>query len=445
MKTITMKRHLLATALLALTASVAQANPNVPPPAQSKPLLITNATLNTVSGPVVSNGRMLVEGGRIKAIGGAELQAPAGAQVIDLQGRQVYPGMVSANTVMGLVEVSAVRATVDTAETGAVNPNARALVAINADSDIIPVTRASGVLTVLSVPQPRAGIGLVAGTSALVQLDGWNWEDMALRPEVGLHVTLPTMRSANSLFATGTDSPRDELRRTVNAKLKQLDEVFEMAAAYAKAKAADPKTALDTRWEAMLPVVRGERPVFVDADDRWQIRQALDLAERFKLKLAIVGGADSAALAGELKARDVAVVIGSVNRLPLRRDDDVDAIYRLPGELARAGVRFCIAREDRDPSNERNLGFEAGQAVAHGLNADEALKAITLYPARILGAEKELGSLEVGKYATFFVADGSPLDIRSAVQRIFIQGREIELKDKQTGLRDKYQQRYHAH
>ncbi|MEH0165800.1 amidohydrolase family protein [Paucibacter sp. JuS9] len=427
--------------LLASLADVTQANPNVPPPAQAKPLLISNATLHTVSGPVLSNGRMLVEGGRIKAIGGAELAAPAGAQVIDLKGRHVYPGMVSANTVMGLVEVSAVRATVDTAETGSINPNARALVAINADSDIIPVTRASGVLTVLSVPQPRAGTGLLAGTSALVQLDGWNWEDMAIRPEVGLHVSMPTMRTAASVFAT-SEAPRDELRRTVTAKLRLLDEVFESAAAYAKAKAADAKTPLDTRWEAMLPVVRGERPVFIDANDRWQIRQALEFADRFKLKIVIVGGADAAVFANELKARDIPVVIGSLNRLPLRRDDDVDAIFRLPAELARAGVRFCIAREDRDPSNERNLGFEAGQAVAFGLPADEALKAITLYPARILGAENLLGSLEVGKLASFFVSDGDPLDIRSNVERIFIQGREIELKDKQTGLRDKYLQRY---
>lgn len=439
----TTTRMVGALALTALLlASSAQANPNVPPPAQAKPLLISNATLHTVSGPVLSNARMLVEGGRIKAIGGAELAAPAGALVVDVKGRHVYPGMVSANTVMGLVEVSAVRATVDTAESGSVNPNARALVAINADSDIIPVTRASGVLTVLSVPQARAGTGLVAGTSALVQLDGWNWEDMAIRPEVGLHVSMPTMRAAGGGFGGGAESPREELRRTVAAKLRLLDEVFESAAAYAKAKASDPKTSLDTRWEAMLPVIRGERPVFIDADDRWQIRQALEFADRFKLKIVIVGGADSAVFASELKARDIPVVIGSLNRLPLRRDDDVDAIFRLPAELAKAGVRFCIAREDRDPSNERNLGFEAGQAVAFGLSADEALKAITLYPASILGAEKLLGSLEVGKLASFFVSDGDPLDIRSNVERIFIQGREIELKDKQTGLRDKYLQRY---
>lgn len=436
----TLNKGLCALTLL-LSASLAQANPNVPPPAQAKPLLISNATLHTVSGPVIANGRMLVEGGRIKAIGGADLAAPAGAQVVDLKGRHVYPGMVSANTVMGLVEVSAVRATVDTAETGAVNPNARALVAINADSDIIPVTRASGVLTVLSVPQARAGTGLVSGTSALVQLDGWNWEDMAIRPEVGLHVSLPTMRSIASVFATA-EAPREELRRTVTAKLKLLDEVFESAAAYAKAKVADPKTSLDTRWEAMLPVMRGERPVFIAADDRWQIRQALDFGERFKLKIVIVGGADAAVFAAELKARDIPVVIGSLNRLPLRRDDDVDAIFRLPAELSKAGVRFCIAREDRDPSNERNLGFEAGQAVAFGLSPEEALKAITLYPASILGADKLLGSLEVGKLASFFVSDGDLLDIRSNVERIFIQGREIELKDKQTGLRDKYLQRY---
>ncbi|HEY1092365.1 MAG TPA: amidohydrolase family protein, partial [Burkholderiaceae bacterium] len=314
------------------------------------------------------------------------------------------------------------------------------LVAINADSEIIPVTRASGVLAVLSVPQPRAGIGLLSGTSALVQLDGWNWEDMALRPEVALHITIPSMRAQGGMFG-GADAPRDELRRTVQAKLKTLNEVFEAAGAYAKARAADAKTPLDTRWEAMLPVLRGERPVFADADDRWQIRQALELAERFKLRLVIVGGADAPALASELKARNVGVIVAGLNRLPLRRDDDVDAIFRVPAELARAGVNFVIARGDRDPSNERNLGIEAGQAVAFGLDPAEALKAITLYPARMLGAEAQIGSLEVGKLGSFFVSDGDPLDIRSHVQRVFIQGREIEMKDRQTALRDKYMKR----
>jgi len=433
----------LALALVALLATgLAQATPNVPPPAQSRPLLIGNATLHTVSGPVIQQGRMLLEAGRIKAIGGAELAAPADALFIDLKGHHVYPGLVAANTALGLVEIQAVRATIDTAEAGAVNPNARALVAINADSELIPVTRAGGVLAALSVPRIH-GAGLIAGTSALVQLDGWNWQDMALKDEVGLHITLPSLRFNPALFPPGQEERLAEMKRSAQARLKLLDEVFESAQAYAAARAADPKLPLDTRWEALLPVLRGERAVFIAAAELAQIRHALDFAQRFKLRLVIVGGDDAPLIADQLRARDVPVIIAALHRLPQRRDADVDAIYRLPAQLAAAGVRFCIARGggEFDVANDRNLAIEAGNAVAYGLSADEALKAVTLYPAQLLGADQLLGSLDAGKLASFFVTDGDVLDIRSQVERIFIQGREIELKDRQTQLRDKYEQR----
>lgn len=435
-------KQALRLCLLALLcpAGLATASPYVPPPAQEAPLLISNATLHTVAGPTLQGASMLVEQGRIRAIGGAELAAPANARRIDLQGRHVYPGLIAANTTLGLVEVPAVRATVDTTEVGSINPNARAVVAFNADSERIPVTRSGGVLAALALPRSNA-TGLMAGTSALMQLEGWNWQDMALRPEVALHVNLPSLRALPA-DPFDADSVVD-MRSTVSARLRQLDEVFATAAAYAKARAADPKgSTLDTRWEALLPVLRGERPVFVQADERGQIRQALALAQRHGLKLVIVGGADAESVSAELRERDVPVVIAGLHRLPLRRDDDVDAIFRLPSALARAGVRFAIARNAADSANERNLAFEAGQAVAHGLDADEALKAVTLYPARILGVEAQLGSLEVGKLASFIVADGSPLDIRSRIERVFVQGREIELRDRHTDLRDKYQQRY---
>jgi len=432
--------RLLASTCLVGSSLLAQATPNTPPAPQTRALLLSNATLHTVSGPVLLQARMLVLNGRIAAIGGAELLEPAGALTLDLQGKHVYPGLVAANTTVGLVEVNSVRATVDSTEVGSVNPNARALVAFNADSERIPVTRSGGVLAALTLPRSSA-TGLVAGTSALMQLEGWNWGDMALRPEVGLHISLPSLRALPS-DPFDADSVVD-MRGTVRARLRQLDEVFESAAAYAKARAADPgNTPLDSRWEALLPVLRGERPVFANADERGQIRHALALAERFKLKLVIVGGADAASLADTLRERQVPVIIAALNRLPLRRDDDVDAIFRLPAELARAGVRFAIARNAADGSNERNLAFEAGQAVAHGLDPAEALKAVTLYPAQLLSAADLIGSLEVGKLANFFVADGDPLDIRTRVERLFVQGREIEMRDRHTDLRDKYQQRY---
>ncbi|WP_457426741.1 amidohydrolase family protein [Roseateles sp. P5_E7] len=439
-----MKRTLF-TALLA-AATTALASPNTPPPPQREPLLLRNATLHPVSGPVIANGSLLIEAGRIRAIGGAKLAAPAGARTVDLGGRHVYPGMVAADTSLGLAEIRSVSATYDTSETGAVNPNARALVAFNADSELLPVTRGGGVLAALSVPE-AGRTGLIAGTSALLQLEGWNWQDMALVPEVGLHVVVPRLRLNGALFPSQPEARLAEIRRSTEARLKMLDDAFDNARAYALARAADPGTAIDTRWEAMravLPATPGAapaRPVFMHADDLAQIRFALDFAARHGLKLILVGGADAWRVADTLRERDVPVVIGGLLRLPLRRDDPPDALFTLPAKLAAAGVRFCITDGGRDSTNARNLPFEAAHARAFGLSDDDALKAVTLYPAQILGVADKLGSLEVGKLANLFVADGDPLESSTRVERVFMQGREVELSDRQTALRDKYLKR----
>jgi imidazolonepropionase-like amidohydrolase len=439
---------LLITPLLAaaLTCLSAQASPNTPPPPQREPLLLRNATLHPVSGPVIAQGSLLIEAGKIRAIGGADLAAPAGATTLDLGGRHVYPGMVAANTSLGLAEIGAVAASTDSAETGALNPNARALVAFNADSELLPVTRGGGVLAALAVP--GAGrTGLIAGTSALLQLEGWNWQDMALVPEVGLHIALPRLRLNSALFPNQPETRLAEMRRSTEARLRLLDDAFESAKAYALARAADPTSAVDTRWEAMRPVLPATpgavpaRPVFMHADDLAQIRFALDFAARHGLKLVIVGGADSWRVADTLRERGVPVIIGGLLRLPMRRDDPPDALFALPAQLAAAGVRFCIADGGRDSTNERNLPFEAAHARAFGLSDDEALKAVTLYPAQILGVADKLGSLEVGKLANLFVSDGDPLEPSTRIERVFMQGREVALSDRQTALRDKYLKR----
>lgn len=436
----------LVAALLSATLA-AQATPGTPPPTQRQPLLLRNATLHPVSGPPIANGSLLIEAGKIRAIGGAELAAPPGAQVVDLGGRHVYPGMVAAVSSLGLAEIRSVNASMDTTETGALNPNARALVAFNADSELLPVTRGGGVLAALSVPD-AGRTGLVAGTSALLQLEGWNWQDMALVPEVGLHITVPRLRLNSALFPTQPEARLAEMRRSTEARLKLLDEAFEQARAYALARAADAATPVDTRWEAMravLPATPGAvpaRPVFLHADDLAQIRFALDFAARHGLRPILVGGADAWRVADTLRERQVPVVIAGLNRLPLRRDDPPDALFTLPARLDAAGVRYCIADGGRDSTNARNLPFEAAQARAHGLPADEALKAVTLYPAQILGVADRLGSLEVGKLANLFVADGDPLEPATRIERVFMQGREVALSDRQTRLRDKYLQRH---
>jgi imidazolonepropionase-like amidohydrolase len=425
----------------------AQASDTVPPPPQTRPLLITGATLHTVSGPVLVGGRMLIERGRITAIAGAgeALPQPQGgaAEVVDLGGRHVYPGFIAANSAVGLTEISAVRATVDHAEVGPINPNARALVVVNADSELLPVARANGVLAALVVPGSGQR-GLIAGTSALMQLDGWNWEEMAIERETALHVVLPSMRLTPQALAPLPDVLQVELRKFTLEQLQKLDEAFAAARAYQRARANAPDNPADQRWEAMLPVLQGGRPVFVHADELPQIRYALGLAERHGLKLVIVGGADAWRIADVLRERHVAVIIGGVHELPLRRDEDIDARFRLPAVLAQAGVAFCIARDGSTfaAPNERNLPYEAATAAAFGLPRDEALRAITLYPAQILGVADRLGSLAPGRLASFIVTDGDPLETTTRVERVFIQGREVSTANRQTRLTEKYEQRY---
>jgi imidazolonepropionase-like amidohydrolase len=294
----------------------------------------------------------------------------------------------------------------------------------------------------LTVPGSTS-FGSIAGTSTLIQLDGWNWEDMALVQEVALHVALPTMRLNSDVLKGSLEPLREDIRKLSAQRLQQIEQAFEAAAAYARARAADPLTPSDQRWEAMLPVMQGRRPVFVHADQLAQIRHALGLAERHGLKLVIVGGADAWRLAPVLKARDVPVIIGGVHELPQRRDDDIDSRYTLAARLSQAGVRFAIARVGGNfaAASERNLPYEAASAVAYGLPRDEALKAITLYPAQILGVADRLGALAPGLLASFIVTDGDPLEIATQVQRVFIQGREVEMANRQTRLEQKYKQK----
>ncbi len=408
--------------------------------------MLRHATLHPVSGPVMANASLLIEGGKIRAIGGADLPAPPGARSLDLGGRHVYPGFVAADTSLGLAEIRSVNASTDVAETGPLNPNARSLIAFNADSELLPVTRGGGVLTALSAPEASPQ-GLIAGTSAVMQLEGWNWQDMALTPAFALHITLPRMRLNSALLPGAPEARLADIRRSTEARLKLLDEAFDAAKAYGRARAADASQPVDTRWEALLPVLppagggTPARPVVIHADDLAQIRFALDFAARHGLRLILTGGADAWRVADQLKARGVPVIIDGLQRLPLRRDDPPDALFRLPALLSAAGVRYCINNGGRDASNTRNLPFEAAQARAYGLSDDEALKAVTLYPAQILGVDDRLGSLEVGKLATLFVADGDPLEPATRIERVFVRGRELELVDRQTALRDKYLKR----
>lgn len=435
-------RMLTATFAGLLVSASAFASENVPAPAQKAPLVLKGATIHTVSQGEIPNGQILIEKGRITAIGNT-VNIPANAKLVDVTGKHIYPGMIAANTVIGLAEVQSVRATADFAEAGAINPNARAIVAVNPDSELIPVTRVNGVLAALSVPSAGPA-GMINGTSSLVQLDGWTWEDMTVQAEVGLHISVPFMRFNPELFPAPLDSRLEEMRKSSTQRVKMLEDAFDSAIAYRDARANKDGTQIDVRWEAMLPVLAGKRAVFMHAQDAAQIRYALNFAQRYQLKLVIVGGMDAPLFADTLRAREVPVVITGIHKLPQRRGAEYDEAYRLASKLSQAGVRFCIARggADDDAHNERNLPYEAAVAVSFGLDPNEALKAITLYPAQILGVADKLGSIEVGKFANLFVSDGNPMETMTKIEQVFIQGRPVDLSTKQSRLTEKYQQKY---
>lgn len=429
---------LLSMVLVVALASVLIASDQIPAPPQSKPIALIGGTIHTVSGPDIVNGTILFDKGKIVAIG-TDVTVPPDAIRVDVSGKHVYPSMIEANSSLGLAEINAVRPTVDRSETGNINPNVRAEVAINPDSEHFPVTRANGVG--LAVSSPTGGI--IAGQAALIMLDGWTWEEMTLKAPVGMVISWPRAFGGFGFF--GRVSP-EEAQRRVKEQLQELEKAFQEAKAYQVAREAEspagmPKHKFDARWEAMIPVLKGELPVFVEADALEQIIAAVEFCDRWHLKMVLVGGAQSYMVTDLLKEKNIPVVVTPILRLPSRRDAAFDEPFTLPKKLYEAGVQYCIAGGER-MGNERNLPYHAAKAASYGLPKEEALKAITLYPAQILGVADRVGSLEVGKDATLFVADGDPLEIPTQVEKLYIQGRDIDLNNKHKTLYRKYSEKY---
>jgi imidazolonepropionase-like amidohydrolase len=435
----------LRTIVLLLSVSCATplfAHDSIPGAPQTRPIALLGGTIYPVSSAPIEQGIVLFAKGRIVAIG-KELELPEDVQKIDVTGKRVYPGLFDAHTNLGLVELPSVRASIDDRETGAINPNVEAIKAVHPESELIPVTRSNGVLLALTAPTGT----LLTGRASVIQLDGWTWSEMALKTDVGMHLhwpnESPTRDWRNPTSLKTQLERRDEL-------LKTLRQAFDDAAAYRTAHPKEPDRNFDfdtfprdLRWEAMLPVLDRKQPLIVGANQLAQIQAAVAFAQRYKLKLIIHGGYDAELCADLLKKHEVPVIIEGVYRLPLRQGDDYDAPFTLPERLRAAGVTYCIAGGGKHSTeNTRNLPYHAAQAVAFGLPAEEALRAITLSPAEILGVADRVGSLEVGKDATLFVADGDILETAKHVEHAWIQGRAVDLSDRQKRLWHKYQQKY---
>ena len=425
--------------LLLLFSLPALAQVPKPAPAQAKPVLITGATLHVGNGTVVPNAAVAFDKGRLTYAGpAADFTADkAGYETIDASGQQLYPGLILPNTTLGLTEVESIRATVDQEEVGLLNPHVRALVAYNTDSDILPTVRTNGVL--LAQPTPRGG--LLAGQSSVVQLDAWNWQDAVVRADDGQHLTWPPM--VFRLNPAEDATVLDRRQKAREEQLRDLEQLFSEANAYRQLPASSRRENL--RLGALAGVFDGSKTLYLHADYGKEIIEAVRFARRLGAKkVTVVGARDAWMVLDFLKQNDVSVVLSRIHALPRRDGDDYDQPYKLPAQLQAAGVRFCLDYQGgQEAAGSRNLAFIAGTAAAFGLTKEQALTAVTLTTAQIMGIDKNYGTLETGKSATLVLSKGDLLDMRTnAVSRAFIDGRSISLDSKQTYLEQKFRSKY---
>jgi len=404
---------------------------------------IRNARIVTVNGATIERGTVLIRDGKIAAVG-ANVSVPGNAKVIDAQGLSVYPGLIDSNTTLGLTEVGQVNATVDTTELGDFKANMKALTAVNPNSELIPVARMNGVTTALTCPRG----GLIAGQCALINLDGWTPQEMKLQAPAAMQMIYPVIGFGGRRgggFAQILGQPGEQQRQQRDRQIESLRKKLEDAQAYAKAKdaaAADkslPLRTIDLGLEAMIPVVKGEVPVLIDANGEREIRGAIELADRYKLKLIINGGDNASRVARTLKEKNIPVILGAVLDLPDNEDDSYDTPYARAAELHKAGVKFAFSTATA--SDVRLLPYHAGTAAAFGLPKEEALKGVTIYPAQILGVDKLVGSIETGKIANLVVTDGDILEFRTKVKHMFINGHPVDLTNKHTRLYERFKDR----
>jgi imidazolonepropionase-like amidohydrolase len=405
---------------------------------------IRNARIVTVSGPDIENGTVVIRDGKIEAVG-ANVSVPAGAQTIDGRGLSVYPGMIDAGTNMGLVEVpQGANGTVDLSEVGELNPNAKAIIAVNPHSAHIGVTRVEGITNTLTAPTG----GLISGQAALINLLGTSPKEMAVVPQAALVINYPRIGFGGGGFG-GFQQAAPNLQDTLTANERQVDQIRKMlrdAEAYGRAQDAYakdkslPRPDRNVVLEPLVPYVRGELPVIFRADREAEIRGAIRFAEEMKLKPIILGGNDAWKVASLLKEKNVPVILTGVFSLPSREDDTYDALYENPAKLQQAGVRFCISTGDSGPE-VRNLAQYAGMAAAFGLSKADAVKSVTLYPAQVLNVADRLGSIEVGKMANLVVTDGDLLEIRTRIKYLLIDGRPVVLSSRHTELNDAFKNR----
>ncbi|HTB05393.1 MAG TPA: amidohydrolase family protein [Bacteroidia bacterium] len=433
-----MKKLIFLYSLFTIHYSLCFAQQPIPAKPESKSILLINGTVHIGNGNVIQKGFIGIKNGKITEVGDATSAKASNEYdtTIDCNNKQIYPGLIGVDCTLGLVETESVRAQIDVEDVGEFNPELRSLVAYNTDSKITPVVRMNGVLTAQITPRG----GIISGTSSVMSLDGWNWEDAAYKMDDGIQLNWPTLYRRIRIN-------EDELGGYVENKnyekeVQFLQKFLSDAQAYSQIKKHNE---VNVKMEAMRGIFDGSKTLFIHADFAKEILAAITEVKGLSIpKIVLVGGTDSWMLTDFLKQNNIPVVIKRLHSQPTMPDGDVDATYKLPYQLQKAGILFCLDNSGEMEQNEtRNLPFLAGTAVTYGLTQEQAIQAITYNAAKILGLDAQTGTLEQGKDATLIISDGDALDMRTNnIIWAFIKGRSIQLTSVQTALYNKYKDKY---
>lgn len=400
---------------------------------QTKTIAITGATIHVGNGQVITNGTIIFKNGKILSVG-ANASTETGAEIIQAQGKHIYPGFIAPTTNLGLTEFESVKATLDFAEIGDMNPHIRSLVAYNTDSKVPATLRSNGVLMAQITPEG----GTISGTSSVVQLDAWNWEDAAIHTDDAMHINWPV--PPRQRFGQRASMNPQAVEETRQKAIAQLQQFFTEAKAY---PTVEKPAATNTKFAAMKALFEGKQRLFITANSQKDIIAAVNFAKSFGISPVIVGAEEAYKVKEFLKTNQISVVVKQPHALPTNLDDDVNLPYKNAGILAAAGIPVVISITGY--WQQRNLPFMAGTAAAWGMDKESALSAITLNTAKVLGIDKQTGSLEAGKDATLFISAGDALDMKTnVVEKAFIQGRSINLDNLHKQLDKKFSDKYNA-
>jgi imidazolonepropionase-like amidohydrolase len=422
--------------IIAIIFSFPMLGQELPAPKQVKSIAIVNATIHQGNGKVINNGAIAFKEGKITFVGKNEdVNRQDYQEIIDASGKHVYPGFIATNTILGLVEVDAVRATRDFSETGTLNPNVRSIIAYNTDSKVIPTVRSNGVL--IAQPTPRGG--RISGSSSLVHLDAWNWEDALVKEDDGIHLNWPKVFNKSGWWAEPGAAKKNDKYEEQHQELIQF---FEEARAYSK---KDSSSIINLRFEALKGIFHGEKRLYVHANAAKEMLNIIKFKRRFDMeKVTIAGGEEALLVAESLRENNISIILQRSQSLPPRTEDDYDEVYTLPAKLMEKGLLVAMSGQgDMEAMNTRNLPFYAGSCVPYGLDKNLALQLITLNAATITGIDHMYGSLEQGKSATLFISAGDALEIiGNRLTHAFIDGRAISLDNHQIRLSERFKEKY---